>query len=144
MSIDVDLPDRDTDAARTLVGQLVEDWRGVIEDGLVHLPVQSGLRRGVVAVALEIERLGARGSRVTLVQRDELLAVHLPSVLILLAGAFSGIAMVFWPFFPRLTPLMPVAFLTTIGAWFLVASRLGQLGLSEFAEALERAGSPKE
>jgi hypothetical protein len=141
MSYDVDLSNHDPAAARALVEQVVEDWRGVIEQDTLKIPSQSGLRRGVVAARLGIERLGAHGSRVTLEPTEEWLEVHLASVVILLIGAIGGIGMVFWPFFPRLTPVMPVAFLTTLGAWFLVASRLGQVGLAELADAIRRAAS---
>jgi hypothetical protein len=141
MSYGVDLSNHDPAAARALVEQVVEDWRGVIEQDTLKIPSQSGLRRGVVAARLGIERLGAHGSRVTLEPTEEWLEVHLASVVILLIGAIGGIGMVFWPFFPRLTPVMPVAFLTTLGAWFLVASRLGQVGLAELADAIRRAAS---
>lgn len=139
MSLGLDLPDHDPAAARSLVEDVVQDWRGVLDGDVLRIPSQSGLRRGVVAATLVIDRLGARGSRVTLEPTEEWLTVHIPSVIILLIGAVGGIGMVFWPFFPRLTPVMPVAFFTTLGAWFVVASRLGQVGLAELAEAIRRA-----
>ncbi len=144
MSLDIDLPELDPAAARSLVEEVVRDWRGLLDGDALRIPSQSGLRRGVVAATLVIDRLGAHGSRVTLEPTEEWLTVHLPSVIILLIGALGGIGMVFWPFFPRLTPVMPVAFLTTLGAWFLVASRLGQVGLAELAEAIRRAAAAAE
>lgn len=138
MSHQIDLPELSVDEARVHLGEVVAVWRGHLDGEALAIPSQSGLRRGVVEARVSIERLGAHGSRIELVPTASEMHIHTPSLLMLLAGAVGGIGIVLWPFVPRLTPAMPMFFLFSIGAWFLVASRLGEVGLAELAKAIER------
>lgn len=134
-----DLPGLSVELATAAFDQELTSWGGRREDddhGFV-LPVQAGLRRGFVRARVAVERLGADGARIELRQTEEDLTVHVPSVVILLLGALGGLALVFWPFAPGLSPMIPFAVLVSLGAWFVVSSRIGQVGLAEFARALE-------
>lgn len=138
MSHPIDLPGLDPAAARSHLLEVVEAWKGVVDQDVLAIPSQSGLRRGVVRARVGIERLGAHGSRIELEPFGAEMHVHLPSALMLSAGAAGGIAMMLVPFLPALWPAIPLCFMVTIGAWFLVSSRLGEVGLAELATAVGR------
>lgn len=138
-TIVVERADLAPDAAVARLEEEVRAWAGVLdrEHHRLELPSQHGLRRGVAVAAYEVELLGADGSRITITPEGGPLPIHWPSVLALGSGAIGGLTIMLWPFVPRLSAAMPLAFLVTLGAWFVVSSRVGYVGFNELADALE-------
>ena len=74
---------------------------------------------------------------------DEHYRVNKQAVVILVAGAISGLVLMLWPFFPALLGFAPVAIVLALIAWFLVVSRLRMAGPREFLDTVaEHAETP--
>lgn len=130
----VDLDMRPSEVLRA-VEQAAEiwgaEWSRDGDGGLLELPVQAGLRRGLVRSQVAVEAL-ATGSRLKLRTEEcvyELMGAHL---VVLLMGALGGLVLVVSPFHPPLLPLIPVAGLLLLAAWFLVAAQVRHRGPEEF------------
>lgn len=138
-TIVVERPDLAPDVALARLEEEVQVWGGAVDRDRyrLELPSQHGLRRGIAVATYAVERLGADGCRITITPAIGPLPLHWPSLLALLSGALGGLSIVLWPFFPRLASAMPLAFLVTFGAWFIVSSRIGYVGFHELADALE-------
>ncbi|RMH19380.1 MAG: hypothetical protein D6696_10715 [Acidobacteria bacterium] len=119
---------------------LAESWGASwqqkgIAGGHLTLPVRAGLRRGLVEGAVSIEATKG-GSRLTFVVEDSFYRVHYAAFFLVLIGGLGGLFTMVAPFVPSLLPLLPLAMLLAIGAWFLIASRLRSRGPEEFFHLL--------
>jgi hypothetical protein len=135
------------EAALEAVGRAAEVWGAEFErqqgGGKLHLPVVSGLRRGMVSGPLSVD--GAPGgARVSFQPEESILALQTPQIVVLLLALGGAALTVLWPFFPDLLPLSPFGALLALGGWFLVISRLRTSGPREFLAAVAaEAGSKR-
>ncbi len=130
--IDLEVPPEEALAA---VCRAAEDWGAELEDHQLHLPVVSGIRRGMVTGSVEIQPLEG-GSRVAFRPEKTFYYVQTSAVVILLLAAAGGVLTLLWPFFPKLMPMAPFGALLALGGWFLVVSRLRTSGPDEFLAAV--------
>lgn len=118
------------------------DWQRA--DGRIALPVSAGLHRGSVVGRLSIEPAAA-GCRLVLAVEERRWHLRGNAVALLLLAAAGGLAVILWPFFPSLLPLVPVGLLLSVSAWFLIVSRLTTASPQDFLSlAAELAASPPE
>lgn len=127
------------EAALEAVGRAAEAWGAELErrglGGQLHLPVVSGLRRGVVSGPVSVD--GAPGgARVTFRPEESIQEVQTAPVMVLILALGGAALTVLWPFFPNLLPLAPFGALLALGGWFLVLSRLRSNGPREFLAAV--------
>lgn len=120
------------------LGGLAEIWGGSLdrsgEEAVLNLTVQHGLRRGLLTA-----RVNQRSPReLEIVPLDENLQVQRGAVVLLLFSMVGALALVAWPFFPRLGPLMPMALVMAVAGWMLGVARLRTRGLNEFVETLSK------
>ena len=142
---------RPTEEALAAVARAADAWGAEFQrdglDGLLRLPVVSGLRRGLLSGPLAVEET-PKGSRVIFRPDDSTQHVQTAPVVIRRLACAGAVLTVIWPFCPQLLPLAPFGAVTALGGWFLVISRLRSSGPQEFlamvaAEAEGRAkGSP--
>lgn len=112
-------------------------WEGAIDGGSLALPVVSGLRRGVLGGRVSLRSAG-QGCQVRFEVEESHFRVNRPAAFILVMGALGGLCIVFWPFFPVLLGIAPVAVVLAFAAWLLVASRLRHSGPEDFFELVRR------
>jgi hypothetical protein len=124
--------------ALATVGAAAEAWGGTWEPrdggGLLHLPVQAGLRHGVLEVGVTATGLPAGGVELAFGVQDAAWRIHRTGVGLLVLAALGALAMVLWPFVPALSPLAPMGVVLGVAAWLVVLSRLRHHGLAELAE----------
>lgn len=99
------------------------DWQPRSSGGTLWLPVVRGLWRGVERCHVTVSRSGS-GSAVELTVEESWHRLNRPAVVVLLFGGAGGLIVAFWPFFPGLMPLLPVAVVLALAAWLLVVARL--------------------
>ncbi len=125
-----------------MVAMAAEAWGGLWQaegrgGGRLGLPVIAGLRRGWVAGQLTVERAG-EGSRLTYRVDKSDYQVQKPAALMLLLASIGAVLTLVVPFFPTLMPLVPLAIVLCLVAWFFVVARLRNSGPEEFFEDLAR------
>lgn len=129
------------EAVRTAAREAIESWSGEWgeekEAGYdrIRLPVQAGLRWGVASGSVRTRSEGG-GTRLELTLQPPDWSLHLPAVAVLLLAAIAAVAVVLWPFFPALGPLVPLGLLAALGAWFLVVARLQNRGPEELLDTV--------
>ncbi|HVS02524.1 MAG TPA: hypothetical protein VMT16_07125 [Thermoanaerobaculia bacterium] len=106
--------------------------------GAFELPVQAGLRHGLLRGRLEAAP-HPHGATVQVAVEEEIWRLHRPAAALLAAAAAAAVAGVLWPFFPWLAGLLPLALVLSLGAWFLVLTRLRHHGAEELLGAVEAA-----
>jgi len=136
------------DRALAAVARAADAWGAELDDEegagrRLHLPVVTGLRKGLVSGPLTVEAV-PDGSRIVFRAEDSVHAVQTSAVAILLIAGAGGVLTVLWPFFPQMLPVAPFGALLALGGWFLVVSRLRTSGPDEFlaAVAAEAGGAP--
>lgn len=138
---------RPLEAVRAAVVRVAEAWGAELQPldqgGRLHLPIISGLRRGLTSGPVSVDPT-PEGSRVVFRPEEAILVVQTAPVVVLLAALAGAALTVLWPFFPNLLPLAPFGALFALGGWFLVLSRLRTSGPQEFlaAVAAEAKGKP--
>lgn len=114
------------------------NWRRSGTGGRLELPVQAGLRRGVVVAAVSTEAVAGDGNDAgtTLVVGIESGDYHLQTaaVTILGIGGLGTLPLLLWPLYPKLLALAPVSLIFIVVAWLVVASRLQNSGVEEFLD----------
>ena len=125
-------------AVREAAEEAIELWGGVLrpDDGGFHLPVQAGLRRGQLRGRVTVEK-ASDGATLVLEVEDAAYHLHGSAVAILSLAGAAGVAIVLWPWFPRLLELLPVALVLAAGAWLLVLSRLQNRGTEELFATID-------
>jgi hypothetical protein len=135
------------DLVMAAVTRAADAWGAEFEQqglgGRLHLPLVSGLRRGLVSGPLSVEAI-PEGSRVVFRAEESTHDLHTSSVAVLLLAGLGGLLTVLWPFYPQLLPIAPFGAILALGGWFLVISRLRTSGPDEFlaAVAAEAGGAP--
>lgn len=129
-------------------------WRRSGTGGRLELPVQAGLRQGVVTATVSTEVVSGTGAgngagdgadraadtdtgdSTTLVVRIESSDYHLQTgaVTILGIGGLGCLPLILWPLYPKLLALAPVSLILIVVAWLVVASRLQNSGVEEFLD----------
>ena len=136
------------EAVWAAVGRAAEAWGAELErkdqGGRLHLPIVSGLRRGMMSGPVSVDAT-SEGSRVVFRPEESIQTVQTAPVAVLLMALGGAALTVLWPFFPNLLPVAPFGALFALGGWFLVLSRLRTSGPQEFlaavaAEAEGKAG----
>lgn len=127
------------EASEVWGGEWHRDGRG----GKLLLPINAGLRQGVVAAEARLSREGA-GTRVEVTPIETEMHLNRGATGVLVFGALGGLVAMLWPFFPDLLQIAPVAAILAVVAWLLVASRLRTHGLEEFTALVEETGAGAE
>lgn len=117
--------------------------------GRLRLPVQAGLRYGLVDAEVALEPVvasptagaGEPGEEITEVvfrPTSSLYFINTTLVVILAFSALGGLLVVAWPFFPEggLGQVAPLGAVLAVVGWFLVVSRLENRGPEEFLDLL--------
>ena len=117
------------------------DWQYHGTSGTLTLPVSVGIRHGVLRGEVSARQLNDEAEVIFQVQESSH-HLHTAGLAVLLFGAFGGLILVAWPFYPVLIPLTPAGVILSLAAWFLVASRVKTRAEGEFfdlvTELLER------
>ena len=139
------------------------NWRRSGTGGRLELPVQAGLRHGVVTAAVSTEVAAGNnagegagdsadraadkgtGDGTTLVVRVESSDYHLQTaaVTILGIGGLGCLPLILWPLYPKLLALAPVSLILIVVAWLVVASRLQNSGVEEFLDMVAERDSKR-
>jgi hypothetical protein len=106
-------------------------WQSSSSGGTLHLPVVRGLWRGVEQCRVDVSS-GKSGSAIELTVEESRHSVNRSAVVVLLFGGIGGLIVAFWPFFPGLMPLLPVAVVLAVAAWLLVVARLRSSSPEDF------------
>ena len=106
-------------------------WQASSSGGTLHLPVVRGLWRGVEQCRVDVS-CGKSGSAIELTVEESRHSVNRSAVVVLLFGGMGGLIVAFWPFFPGLMPLLPVAVVLAVAAWLLVVARLRSSSPEDF------------
>jgi len=106
-------------------------WQARSSGGTLHLPVVRGLWRGVEQCRVDVS-CGKSGSAIELTVEESRHSVNRSAVVVLLFGGIGGLIVAFWPFFPGLMPLLPVAVVLAVAAWLLVVARLRSSSPEDF------------
>jgi hypothetical protein len=115
------------------------EWQRQGTGGELELPVQAGLRHGLLRVAVATAALDGGGTRLELRVVEQRWVLHRPAVGLLVVAGLGSLAAVAWPFLPALGGVVPLALVLAVGAWLGVLSRLRNRGLAELlAEVEER------
>lgn len=109
--------------------------------GRLRVPVNAGLRQGVVSARLWTEPT-RDGVCLVVEVEDEVYRLHRPAVGIVSLGAVGALATTLWPFYPPLLGFAPIAAVLALSAWFLVNSRLRSASLHEFLDLVVDDGVP--
>ncbi len=133
--------------ALAALGEAVGDWGGEWSarpgGGELSLPVQAGLRHGLLRGHAKVIPV-ADGCEIALGVASETWVLDRSAVLLLTMAAISGLAGVLWPFYPQLGRFVPIGLVLGITAWLAILSRLRHHGpaelLAEVEAALEGAG----
>lgn len=134
----------DPEAALAALAETAAEWEGEWEregsGGRLALPVQGGLRHGVVQVQASAHAV-AGGSE--LVLRTERADWHLrrSATLLLLVALLGAVAATLWPFVPALQSLPPLGLVLAVAAWLAVLTRLRHRSV---AELLDEVGARLE
>jgi len=120
------------------------EWSPTPEGGRLSLPVVYGLRRGKVVVRVELSPLGEQRTRLAWSVEESHLAVERSAVAVLSIAVVPLVVTIAWPFWPALFPLVPIAAIFGLIAWWLVISRLRTHGPEEFFAALAASESERE
>lgn len=127
--------------ALAAVAEAAEDWGGSWErqgtGGRLRLPVQAGLRHGVLDVAVATAGAAGGGTEASFTEEAAAWRVHRPAAGLLFVALVGSLACVLWPFFPALVPLAPMGLVLGVGAWLVVLSRLRHQGLAELVEDVQ-------
>jgi hypothetical protein len=105
------------------------------DGGRLALPVTAGLRQGWVKGRVSVTGGGA-GARLVLAVDEADYRLHPSAVGVLLLALAGGLAVVLWPFYPRLIVVAPLGAALALGAWLLVLSKLTTSGPEEFLAAV--------
>ena len=119
--------------------ELAENWGGSFEakKGRLELPVQAGLRSGVVIA--EVEALVSReGSKLRIKILEEHYLLDRVATGSLGIAAVAAIATLVLPFFPRAWVLLPPALVIAIASWLFIVARLKSRGLEDFLDELAK------
>jgi hypothetical protein len=115
------------------------EWQRQGTGGELELPVQAGLRHGLLRVAVTTAALDGGGTRLQLRVVEQRWVLHRPAAGLLVVAGLGSLAAVTWPFLPALGGVVPLALVLAVGAWLGVLSRLRNRGLDELlAEVEER------
>lgn len=126
----------------TRLEELAENWGGSFEakKGRLELPLQAGLRSGVVLA--EVEALVSReGSKLRIKILEEHYLLDRVATGSLGIAAVAAIATLVLPFFPRAWVLLPPALVIAIASWLFIVARLKSRGLEDFLEELAKAAT---
>ena len=136
MEHSVELP-LGTDEALTLLARAAEawgaEWQRQGNGGRLYLPVNAGVRRGVLAGTVSATESGD-GTQLTYRVEESRYRLRWNAVVVLLFGLAGGVAAMLWPFFPQLLAFVPLALGLALAAWFLVVSQVRSTGVEEFLE----------
>lgn len=120
----------------------VEDWGGEWtsheQGGELRLPVQAGLRRGVVRGRATTSRNGA-GSELSVEVADTAWRLDRSAVVLLVTAALAAVALVLWPFYPALAKLAPLGLVLGASVWLVILARLRHEGPAELLAQVESA-----
>jgi len=140
--------DVNVDEALAAVGRTAEAWGASWsrsgKAGELRLPVNSGVRAGIVSGRIEAASAGT-GTRLVFKVDESHYETNKQAVALLVGGGLSGIVLMLWPFFPLLLGLAPVAIVMALISWFVVGSRIRYNGPQDFLELItEQAGREPE
>ena len=127
----------DPDAALDALGEAAAEWEGEWaregNGGRLALPVQGGLRHGVVQVQASAHPV-AGGSE--LVLRTEQAHWHLrrSATTLLVVALLGALAATLWPFVPELQSLPPLGLVLAVAAWLAVLTRLRHRSVAELLD----------
>ena len=128
------------DRARAAVSAAAETWGAELEPdawgGRLVLPVNAGLRQGVLTGTLEVRASGP-GSEVEIRIDESEYHLHWQATGIIVVGAVGCLVLLAWPLFPALLAFAPLGIVMALAAWFLIASRLRSNGPLEFLALVE-------
>ena len=119
------------------------DWRRTGRLVEIALPVKAGLRRGLLRGSLFAEP-SESGSQLIFQVEESQYQVAWREFLVLLMGAAGGLSTIVIPFFPHLYPLLPMAFLLPLVAWFLVVSRSRSRGAQDFLDLVAEVAATEQ
>jgi hypothetical protein len=115
-----------------------DGWGGAFEQdgnrGSLQLPVLAGLRRGSLRGKVHVEAEGD-GSRLTFEVEESVYRLQTTLVTVLALAAAGALVFLVGPFFPPLRPAVPLGFMLSLGAWFVIAG-LRNSGPEEFFEVI--------
>lgn len=119
------------------------DWARQGRSGRIRLPVNSGVRTGLLDGHLAVtSRPG--GTKLSFDVEQSRYETNRQAVALLVAGGLGGLVLMLWPFFPVLLGFAPVAIVMLLITWFVVVSRIRNNGPREFLDfVLEQAGMPE-
>lgn len=127
--------DLSPEAALAAVAREAEEWGGTFErdclGGRLRLPVEAGLRRGVVSGPLTAAPAEG-GTRVTFRCEESVYVVQAAAVSALIVAGAGALLTMAWPLYPTLLVVAPLGAVLALGGWFLVLSRLRNSGPEEF------------
>jgi hypothetical protein len=106
------------------------EWQREGNGGRLDLPVQAGLRHGLLQIAATTTAVDG-GTRLELAVHSQRWVLHKPATGMLVVAGLGSLAGVAWPFLPALTPVVPLALVLAVGAWLGVLSRLRNHNLPE-------------
>lgn len=133
----------DAEESLEMVQQTADDWGAGWSrsgtGGRLELPVQAGLRHGLVSANLSTER-GHNGTTIVVRVESSRYALKAGAVSILAVGGLGALALVLWPIYPRLLAAAPLALILSVVAWLFVASRLQNSGVEEFLDLVATGG----
>lgn len=137
----------DPEAALAALGEAAAEWEGEWEregtGGRLALPVQGGLRHGVVQVQASAHPVTGGAE---LVLRTERADWHLrrSAVLLLLVALLGAATATLWPFVPALQSLPPLGLVLAVAGWLAVLTRLRHRAVAEFLDDIETKLEPIE
>jgi len=120
--------ERLAEAAESVGGE----WSATPGGGRLTLPVVYGLRRGHVVAQVELSPASGEGTHLAWSLEESHLVVERSSVVVLSIAVVPLVVTIAWPFWPALFPLVPIAAIFGLVAWWLVVSRLRTHGPEEF------------
>ena len=131
---------RDREAALAALATTVEDWQGEWkpsgQGGELRVPVEAGLRRGFLH-ARATATTADRGSELAIEVIESRWWVHRTAFALLLGAAIPAVAVVLWPFYPPIAPLVPLGLVLGAAAWLAILARLRHRGVPEFVADVE-------
>lgn len=135
----------DPEAALAALAETAAEWDGEWAreggGGRLALPVQGGLRQGVVQVQASAHAV-AGGSELVLRTESAHWALRRSATLLLLVALLGAAAATLWPFVPALQSLPPLGLLLAVAAWLAVLTRLRHKSVREFLDEVEARLEP--
>lgn len=113
------------------------DWRREGTGGHLDLPVDIGLKQGLLRGTVKTRQTGDTVEVVYTVT-EEHYRLRTAAVVVLLFGAAGGLLLVLVPLYPQLFRLAPAALLFSVAAWFMVSSQIRTRGPHEFLDLLSK------